>query len=89
MKVGFSWCCTKIDNEEHKYYDLAVDPDYLATLGIQLKDGTNFNWNNLGEYNTAFILNESAVKEYQIKDPIGKKVSGTGSGYTGTVIGVV
>jgi putative ABC transport system permease protein len=84
-----SWCCTKIDNKEHKYYDLAVDPDYLATLDIQLKDGANFNWNNKGEYNTAFILNETAVKEYQIKDPIGKIVSRTGSGYSGIVIGVV
>lgn len=84
-----SWCCTKIDNEEHKYYDLAVDPDYLATLDIQLKDGANFNWNNIGEYNTAFILNESAVKEYQIKDPVGKFVSNTGSGYSGHIIGVV
>ena len=84
-----SWCCTKIDNEEHKYFDLAVDPNYLATLDIHLKEGANFNWNNIGEYNTAFILNESAVKEYQINDPIGKIVSGTGSGYTGTVIGIV
>ena len=84
-----SWCCTKIENEEHKYYDLAVDPDYLATLDIQIKEGANFSWDNIGEYNTAFILNETAVKEYQIKDPIGKIVTGTGSGYSGVVIGIV
>ena len=84
-----SWCCTRIDGEENKYFNLAADPNYLSTLNIKLKSGRNFDWDNRTDYNGAFILNEAAVKEYGLKNPIGKFIDITGNGNRGTIIGIV
>lgn len=97
-----SWCCTKIegegnkyfnvnsnsDDEGHKYFNLATDPDFLTTFNIKLKEGRNFDWNKIADYNKAYIINEAAVKEYGIENPIGKQVTKTGNGIDGQIIGV-
>ncbi len=98
-----SWCCTKIEGEEnnyfnsysdsdeegHKYFNLAADPDFLTTFNIKLKAGRNFDWNKIADYNKAYIINEAAVKQYGIEDPIGKQVTNTGNGIDGQIIGLV
>ncbi len=84
-----SWCCTSIDGKEHKYFNQATDPSFLETFNIKLKEGRNFNWNNKSDFKGAFILNETAVKEYGIENPTEKYVGRSGNGITGPVIGVV
>jgi len=39
-----------------------VDPDFLSTFNIKLKSGRDFLKNSPLEYQTAFLLNELAVK---------------------------
>lgn len=84
-----SWCCTRIDGKENKYFNLAADPDFLETFKVKLKEGRNFDWDRTGDYNSAFLLNEAAIKEYGIEDPLGKYVDNTGSGSAGPIIGIV
>lgn len=63
-----------------------VDPDYIPTLGIELTEGRNF----LPDYpsdSANFILNETAVKQMQLKDPVGTRFALWGM--NGEIVGVV
>ncbi len=51
-----------------------VDPDFLSTFNIKLKSGRDFLKNSPSEYQTAFLLNELAVKKLELGDGIGKQV---------------
>jgi putative ABC transport system permease protein len=51
---------------------LSVDHDVVKTLGLQIKEGRDFS--NVGEGDAlhGFMLNEAAVKFFNLKDPVGK-----------------
>ena len=48
---------------------LAVDEDYIRTLGLQLTAGRNFLPNSQPDKDHAFIINETAVKELGFGSP--------------------
>ncbi|MFC7667639.1 ABC transporter permease [Hymenobacter humi] len=65
-----------------------VDFDYIKTLGLQLVAGRDFSKEQTTDKDHAFILNETAVKEFGFGTPqqaLGKKCNGR-SGATGTPI---
>jgi putative ABC transport system permease protein len=52
---------------------LCADHDFLSSFGFEIVEGRTFSRDIVSDSN-AFILNEAAVRKYNIKDPIGKKV---------------
>jgi putative ABC transport system permease protein len=70
---------------------LSADHDYVKTLGLQLKDGRDFTIENAADITSAFLLNEAAVKEFDLKDPVGRPFEYTFGGppKKGQIIGVV
>ncbi len=50
-----------------------VDPDYIDTMGLAIVDGRNFLKGS--DRNRACILNESAVREFEMESPVGEQVS--------------
>lgn len=71
----------------------SVSYDYFETIGVKMLHGRGFsrnyandpvNWDNR---RSAFILNESAVKEMGIVNPLGKEFEAWG--FRGPIIGVV
>jgi putative ABC transport system permease protein len=65
-----------------------VDEDFLETFEIELVAGRNFSA-ALASDSTAFILNETAVRQLGWTDPIGKRFEWPEAGRKGAVIGVV
>ena len=73
-----------------------VDDNYAKVLGLELKEGRFFS-KDFSTDSLALILNEKAVKELKLKNPIGARFTTPegflnapdGSPYTYTVIGVV
>ena len=55
-----------------------VDYDYVKTLGMNILEGRDFS-EEMSMDSAAVILNERAVRELELEDPIGKKVNS----YTG------
>jgi len=51
---------------------MGVDHDFVRTLGLQIVDGRNFSPDNAADAEGAFLLNEAAVKEFNLTDPVGK-----------------
>lgn len=64
---------------------LSVDKDFISNFKLKLIAGGNFRGTKSDS--TSFILNETAVKQTGIKDPIGKRFKLNDT--DGTLIGVV
>lgn len=65
--------------------------EYLDAMNIKLLKGRNFDARHSTDNRGAYIINETAAKEFNWKDPIGKQISGplgTDRG-EGEVIGLV
>jgi putative ABC transport system permease protein len=56
--------------------EFPVDEHYIATLGLHLTDGRNFNKDLLSDTNS-LILNESAVSALGLFKPVGTLLNGT------------
>jgi putative ABC transport system permease protein len=82
-----SWCCVKVEGKENKYFNNYVDPFYLKTLGITLKEGRNFSENE-GDIKTTYLINETAIKTYDLKNPVGQIIT-PGNGIKGEIIGII
>ncbi len=63
-----------------------VSYDYLATMGIKLKDGRDFS-PTFSTDTSNYIINEEAAKKMGMKDPVGKEM--TMWGRKGTIVGLV
>jgi putative ABC transport system permease protein len=83
-----SWCCVKIEGKENKYFNNYVDPFYLKTLGIKIKEGRNFSSNGIADIKTTYLINETAIKQYGLKNPIGQVIV-PGNGVKGQIIGII
>ena len=67
-----------------------VDPDFIDVMGIKIAQGRNFDKERPADMNSAFIVNEEAVKAFGWGDnPLGKRLRFSGGGRDGEVIGVV
>lgn len=64
---------------------LSVDEDFISNFKLKLLNGQSFTGARTDS--TSFILNETAVKQTGIKDPIGKRFKLDGT--EGIIIGVV
>ncbi|MCW3074565.1 MAG: hypothetical protein JWP69_1634 [Flaviaesturariibacter sp.] len=81
MQLGY----TDEKNVFRQFRFNAVDVDFVNTMGLQIVQGRTFAKGNVADSNN-ILVNESLVKEYGWKDPIGKKLPGK---YEQLVIGVV
>jgi len=73
------------ENEYPMIRWMAVDHDFMKTLGIPLMAGRDFSRDFPSDVGRAYILNEAAVKETGLASPIGKQFKIIEKG---TVIGV-
>jgi ABC-type antimicrobial peptide transport system permease subunit len=73
-------------NQPQLMYDLNVDEDFIATMGMEITAGRSFSQKFGAEQKTA-VINEAAAKQFDWEKPVGKRIVG----YSGlkTVIGVV
>ena len=65
-----------------KVEGMSIDYNFLETLGIEIIEGRDFSEEFGSDLTQSVILNESAVRQLGITDPVGKKIGRT-------IIGVV
>jgi len=76
----------KDPSRQELFGTILVDPDYAQVIGWQMKEGRNFSRQFLTD-SSGFILNEAAVKQMGLKNPLGETVKWHGKDWT--IIGVV
>ena len=63
-----------IDGKQRLLYTLTVDPDFVQTMGIKLIRGRDFSWEIKSDQYGAMIINETAVKKFDLAEPVGTKL---------------
>jgi putative ABC transport system permease protein len=84
--TSYKWEGQKPDFQLDMILNL-VDFDYFKTLNLKISEGRGFSKEFPTDARGAFILNEEAIKQMGIKDPIGK--SFTFRDRKGVIVGVV
>lgn len=85
------WLWSPLINEKKKSIHVnAIDPDFFQTYDIKMIAGRNFSRERITDRDNKFIVNEAALKFFEIESPVGQKVENVpnGSGI-GEIIGVV
>jgi len=80
------------DDETIAMRVIGADHNYLKVLGLEIIDGRDFDESNVSDEVGAYILNEAAVKAFNLEEPIGIDFAYTYNitePRSGKVIGVV
>lgn len=75
-KITNTW--TLYATDENNGVPLRVinaDPDFMGLMGIKIKEGRNFSDEISTDLNRAFLLNEEAVKQLELKNPVGSTLN--------------
>lgn len=83
---GFEWP-GKDPNNKTIFDRFVADDAIAATAGLEIVQGRDFNLKEYPSDSTAMLLNETAVKRMNLKEPIGQIIKDDGKGWH--VVGVV
>ena len=83
---GFGWQ-GKALNDKTDFDRFAADQDLVATTGVKLVAGRDFDLRQYPTDSTAMLLNESAVKAMHFKSPVGQIITDDTTHYH--VVGVI
>ena len=75
---GYSWEGSTESDKKLDFTRLGSDADFIKTIGVQLKEGRDIDIYNFPTDSTAVMLNESAVKQMHLKNPVGQVIRGGG-----------
>ena len=85
---GYNWPGQQQDQDNKSFYTMFGDHQTVEALGLQLLQGRNFSGEITTDATSAYILNETAVRELGWDDPVGKPFK-VWDEEMGQVIGVV
>jgi ABC-type antimicrobial peptide transport system permease subunit len=86
---GFVWKGSNTDDRKTNFNLYSADKDFSATMSLQILQGRNIDYDNYKTDSTAVLLNEAAVNEMRLKNPVGEPVRSIYGGPVMHVIGVV
>lgn len=73
----------EFEGRKIKIHPFWVDANYISLMGLKVIEGRNYSDEFVSDPNQSIILNQTAVRQFVLDSPIGKKVFGR------TIIGVV
>lgn len=77
--------------EQLPLWNMEVDYDFFKTLGVEMESGRKFDREKESDSIPYYIINETAVRNLNIKNPVGRRITRNIGGPVayGTIIGVV
>ncbi|MBS1975618.1 MAG: ABC transporter permease, partial [Bacteroidetes bacterium] len=86
---GYTWQGSTKEDEKTDFVRLGTDADFVKTIGVKLLSGRDIDVYNYPTDSTAVLLNETAVKDMRLKEPIGALIKSVGDTVQWHVVGVV
>ena len=82
---------TKDSIRNRQMWGTSADSDYLDLFGIDIVQGRNFRKSSKNDELTGLIINETAVSQMELEEPIGKEITFISSDGTKTlkIVGVI
>ncbi|HEY6899117.1 MAG TPA: ABC transporter permease, partial [Puia sp.] len=71
---GFTWRGSTPEDRKTNFNLFSADKDFGATMNLQLKEGRNIDYDSYKTDSTAVLLNETAVKDMRLKNPVGETI---------------
>lgn len=89
-----------VQDNMQEIHEIIADYDFTHLLDIQLVEGRNFDPDNPSDLNNAFLLNETATRQFELANPVGHFLQSTELSYrslgqpqkhqfSGHIIGIV
>ncbi len=72
---GFKWEGSGLNQDKMGFSRLGTAGDFVKTMGLKLIAGRDVDFNAFPGDSASVMLNETAVKAMQLKDPVGKFVT--------------
>ena len=85
---GYNWPGSKPGDNKIDFVRFSSDADFVKTIGVQLKEGRDIDIKNYPGDSTAMLLNETAVKVMNLKNPVGTFIT-EDEGKKWQVVGVI
>ncbi|MCO6498644.1 MAG: ABC transporter permease [Chitinophagaceae bacterium] len=86
---GYYWKGSSEADKRIDFVRMGTDADFAKTMGLKILKGRDIDVYKYPTDSAAIILNESAVKDMNITDPIGLEIRQGGDSNTYHVVGVV
>lgn len=77
----------EINGAEKSFRAMAVDPDFIKTIGLEIIEGRDFSWDLETDKSKTVILNETAVKYFALDPALGFELNINNS--KALVIGII
>ncbi len=66
---------SEFNGETKSFKVLTVDPDFVKTMNINLREGRNFTWDAESDKYSTVIINKTMEKEFGLDPAIGKEIT--------------
>ena len=86
---GFVWKGSNTDDSKTNFNLYSADKDFSTTMNLQILQGRSIDYDNYKTDSTGVLLNEAAVNEMRLKNPVGEVIRSMYGGPVLHVIGVV
>jgi len=86
---GFVWKESNTGDNKTVFNIFSADKDFSTTMNLQILQGRNIDFDNYKTDSTAVLLNEAAVAEMRLKNPVGETIRSVYGPFQLHVIGVV
>lgn len=84
---GYTWDGATEEDKKINFIRMGSDADFVKTIGVQLAEGRDIDIYNYPSDSSAILLNQTAVKQMRLKDPVGKIIKRDGTNFH--IVGVV
>jgi len=76
-EAGYKWDGMQKEQENLTFTRFGTSGEFIKTMGMKLIEGRDIDFNAYPSDSAACILNETAVAQMGIKDPVGKLINGS------------
>lgn len=84
---GYNFPDLKIEGQTMN--TMIIDFDYLKTYGLEIVEGRNISSEFSTDSSDAYLINETAVRDLMLENPIGTTIQATDGHGPGKIVGVV